>query len=416
MAKLLNDPSRQSTHHLRLAIARTFAVDATTGNLTDLQLMAAGREAKGHGIYIDERTLETALEAIDARGGRLKAYVTHNHAGPCSWDSPDMDEASSELNIPGFFSAIKIAKAQLIAGQFEFYEAFKKNFAPQYEQLLEMAKKTPDLLGISCEIWGYVVYVGKDGTEYSGEPADVELLYNGLPALRVTDMWAAAFVSDGAATDGLFARLSTRFARVFGGKQDAAARKEIAAALAQFAAEYAAGAEGEVLTPALNEPEKFSVMKIITDLQAKYAGKENESKLAAAMAIVGKTPADKFASLTVGDVEAQLAAQETQHTIATLTTERDTARTQVASLTSERDAARTEAATLKTERDSWKAKFEGVKVSGKGGPVDLGAESAGSAGDEPNPWAKASINRTRQAEILKTDPERAKALKAAAQK
>jgi hypothetical protein len=405
-----------TTHRIRFTVANKFGVDPNGGKLTNLQLMAAGREAKGHGIYIDERTIETGAEAVANRGGRLKAYVTHNHAGPCSYMASDMADPANELNIPGFFSGIsaelKAKPAQLVAAEFEFYDAFKKNYGPQYEQLLEMAKKTPDLLGLSVECWGYVVYVGADGTEYSGEPDGVDLLYNGMPALRITDMWAAAFVSDGAATDGLFAKLS----RLFGGKQDQHA--ELAAALLRFAEEFAAGTD-EVRAGAPSIPPSHSnslshesTMKIIADLKAKLGS--NPQTFAAAMAIVGNTPADQLASLTVGAVETQLAIQETQNRITALTAERDQAATLVTTLTAERDQLRGQVTTLTAERNEWKTKFEALKGSGHGGGVNLGT-GGGGAPDSKNPFAAATINYTEQALLMKTDPVRAAALKAAAQ-
>lgn len=406
-------PVPDNARHFRFAVTKhTFGVDPATGALTNLQLMAAGREAKGHGIYIDEGTLETAAACVAARGGRLKAYVTHNHAGPCSWSVPDMAEAGSELNIPGFFAGItaelKATPPQLVAEKFEFYDAFKANFKPQFDQLVEMARKTPDLLGLSVECWGYLVYVGKDGTEYSGEPDGVELLYNGLPALRITDLWAAAFVADGAATDGLFAQLS----RLFGAKQKPADRAALATALTAFATRYAA----EVPPAAPIEPASAisRTMKIIADLKAKIT---DPQRFAAAMAVVGNTPADKLAALTVGDVETTLAAQDVTLQIANLTKERDTLKGQLTTATTDLATANGKVTTLTTERDDWKRKFETLKSSGHLGKVDLGAGEGGggAAPTEENPWLKgATFNRTRQAEILKADPTRAAALKAAA--
>jgi hypothetical protein len=408
------------SRHFRFAVAdHTFGVDATTGKLTGLQLMAAGREAKGHGIYIDEITLETGAECVKERGGRLKAYVTHDHSGPCSWRSSDMDEASSELNIPGFFSEITVKKSQLNAGSFEFYDTFKANYKSQFDQIVEMARKTPELLGISVECWGYLVYVAKDGTEYSGEPDGVELLYNGMPVLRITDLWAAAFVSDGAATDGLF----SKFSSLFGGKRTKEERAGLAAALAKFAAEFEAAKpkpNGTVplLAPSKTNPEstpETKTMKIIADLKAKLGA--DAQKFAAAMAIVGNTPTEKLATLTVAEVETALGVQETQTQITNLTTERDTLKGNVTTLTTERDTLKGQVTTLTTERDTWKGKYEKFKASGKDSDVDLGA-GGGNGGnanaEELNPWSKKSKNLSRQAEITKADPVKAAALKEAA--
>lgn len=386
-------------------VGHEFGVDATTGNLTDLQLMAADREAKGHGIWIDAKTIATGAAAVAERGGRIKAYVTHNHDGPTSWGRSGMDEASSELNIPGFFSEIKVKKAQLVAGQFEFFDAFKANFKPQYDQLLEMAKKTPDLLGISVECWGYLVYVAKDGTEFGVRPEGVELKYDGMPALRITDMWAAAFVGDGAATDGLFAKFSS----LFGGKRTKEERAAVKAALVEFAANYGEEENALPLSPNSDEPDSSSLtptqispMQIIKDLKAKFAN--DQKKFAAAMLLVGNNP-----EITIAALEAQLVQDEfaaARADVATLTTN-------LAAVTAERDTARTQLAAVTAERDTAKAQFEALKKSGLGAPQNLGAASAGAA-DAPNPYAKATKNLSAQAALEKSNPEIAAAMKAAA--
>lgn len=370
----------------RLAIAPTFGVDAASGALTNLQLLASGREAIGHGFWIDEKTVETALAVIMEDGGLLKGYVTHNHAGPCSWDCPDADEAASELNVAGWFSAPAIVKGQLVAGRFDFYDAFKKNFAPQFEQISEMAAKTPALLGLSIEPWGYLVYVDTKGNEYGAAPENTELLYNGMPALRVTELWAAAFVSDGAATDGLFAKLSRKVKSLLspGGSPANIPAKPPAVALAPTGKDL------------LNSPS--STMKLITELKTKYG--TNAARLAAAMAVIGESATPE--ALTVELVEAQLAVKE----LADI-------RTQLGTLTAERDTLKTSLAAAEKDRDAYKTKLEALKNSGVGG-IDLGAGAGSNAGGEANPWMKATLNVSEQCRIQKADPTRAATLKAAA--
>lgn len=389
-----------ASHRFHFAVGRTFGVDPVAGKLTNLQLMAGDREAKGHGVWIDEATLESAYEACHARGGRLKAYVTHNHGGAVSYEQPEADEAASELNICGFFSDLTVEKGQLVAGTYEFFDAFKRNYAPQFEQIMEMAQKTPDLIGLSIECWGYVVYVGKDGTEYTAEPDDVELLYNGMPALRVTDLWAAAFVADGAATDGLFAKLSRKFAA----KLDSLLHPKAAAVATTVPLSVPSVAQSA--TPPPSDMTLFATLKTrLTD----------PARLTAALGIVAATPVEQLATLTPEAVEQQLAAQEREAAFTALTAERDTLRTQVTALTTERDTAAANATRLQGELAALQARFDALKKTGHDAAgVNLGAGAGGATADEANPWAKATFNRTRQAEILKADPARAAALKEAA--
>lgn len=54
------------------SIPTNFKVDPQAGVLRDLALMTAGREATGHGLYIDDRTLATALDSVKGTGYQLK--------------------------------------------------------------------------------------------------------------------------------------------------------------------------------------------------------------------------------------------------------------------------------------------------------------------------------------------------------
>ena len=380
-------PTAPAPLHHRLSVAPTFGVDAPTGALTGLQLLAAGREAFGHGFWIDAKTVETALACITEAGGLLKGYVTHEHEGPCtySWNPASADEAASELNVAGWFSAISIVKDQLVAGRFDFYDAFKKNYAPQFEQISEMAAKTPALLGLSIEPWGYLVYVDKAGNEYGAAPDNTELLYGGMPALRVTELWAAAFVSDGAATDGLFAKLSRKV-------------KSLLRSPANTPPEPAAVASVPPIKDPLNSPS--STMKLITELKTKFGA--DKARLSAAMAIVGESANPE--TLTLAAVEAQM-----------ITVDLGSAQKQVTDLTTENTKLKADLATAEKDRDGYKTKLETLKASGVGG-IDLGAGGGSPSGGEANPWSKATWNVTAQCKIQKSDPTRAAALKASAVK
>lgn len=115
------------------------------------------------------------------------------------------------MSMPGFFSGIKIDGSKLSAPTFEFFDSFKADEEQAFRRLMEMAEKTPQLWGLSIEGYGYGVFVDLDGNEYSQRPDDLDLLYEGMPAFRVTRLTAAAFVSEPAANTGLFASAKALF-------------------------------------------------------------------------------------------------------------------------------------------------------------------------------------------------------------
>ncbi|MEO0797173.1 MAG: hypothetical protein AAFX93_18625 [Verrucomicrobiota bacterium] len=188
---------------------KRFAVDAAAQTLSGVLLMQVG-PAEGHGFMVDTVTLQNVVDAAqDQYDGQLRSYWTHDHRGAGSDWLNDWFESlnKSELDIPGFFSGLSVSGEQLVASQYEFYDYFKKKYPLIVEQVLEMADKSPRLIQQSVEIWGYLVYLDEEGTEYRERPEDIELQYEGAPVLRVTKVFASAFVADGAATDGLFAKL-----------------------------------------------------------------------------------------------------------------------------------------------------------------------------------------------------------------
>lgn len=387
-----------NSQKLQFSVPGTFAVDRAKGTLTGLSLITAGREAKGHGLYIDAETLATGAAVVAARGGRIKGAIRHG-----SYDELLATGMDRVLDFPGWFSAIAIKGEQLVAGLFEFYDTFKADNAKAYARLLEMAEKTPDLFGISIEVYGYAVYVATDGKEFGQRPEGVELQYDGLPALRITDLSYAAFVDEPAANTGLFAQLSA----AFGGKQKSpAATAELVAALSAWAAKHnapplAANSNDPSITLSQHET---ATMKIIADLKAKFA--TEPKKFAAAMLHVGNNP-----SITLPEVEVALAAEEAtalNGQVTALTAELGTVKTSLGTITAERD-------TLKGEVAKLTADLAAVKKSGTGGPVDLGATSAGAGQTTVNPWLSASLNYTDQVRLSKANPALAAQFKAAAQ-
>jgi hypothetical protein len=364
------------------AMPHSCKVDRGAGTFADLELMRSGREAKGHGLYIDAKTIETFVAAVTARGGRLKGYSTHNHEGPAgafSWS-----ELDSELDIVGYFEGVADSKGVAIAKAFSFYESFKKYHAEEYEKLLEIAERTPDLISLSVEVWGYTVFVSTDGTEFSERPKDVDLANEGMPTLRVTDAFAAAFVSDGAATDGLFAKFGRLFS-VFGNKPRGSQQPHSETAL----------------YPRTHSEDTDSTMSIIKEIKTRFSA--DPAKIKQALSIIADDANPE--SLTLSTIEARLATAEQAAITA-----------QLGTVTKERDELKTKLATAEKELAELKLKFDALKGSGHSGQVNLGAASDGATGStaEINPWKQGAENLTEQARILKADPERAKALKAAA--
>lgn len=394
----------------------SLAVDRTAGTLAGLQLLAADRPAKGHGFYIDGKTLSTALDVIKLRGGQLKAYVTHDHSGPGTWY---WEQDGSELDVAGFFSGISVEKGQLVAGRCEFYPSFRADQKARYDRIMDMAEKTPGLLALSVEVWGYAVYVAKDGVEYSQRPEDVELAYEGTPALRVTEIFAGAFVSDGAATDGLFARLGrkrgggllAKLAALLGGDDgegepaapgrspaNSPAPGEGAAPLAPNA-QHAAPIVKHPFPP--TAPTAPTAMKIIQEIKARFGA--TPDRQAKAMTILGLA-ADP-AALTIGDVATQVVEAELSAATA-----------QVTALNAKVTQLEADKTALAADKAKLEKQVETLKNAGHAGGVNLGAGggSGGAAAGDVNPWAAGSINYALQAQILKNDPARAQALQVAA--
>ncbi|WP_438482736.1 hypothetical protein [Oleiharenicola lentus] len=380
------------TQAYRFSAPHTFGVDRNAGILTNVALITADLEAKGHGIYIDEKTISTANDVLAAKGAKFKAAISH-----LSWADQWMGDNDRVTEFPGWFSGVAVKGNQLVAARLEFYDTFKTDQPKLFSRILEMAEKTPDLFGISLEPWGYLVFVAKDGTEYSERPKDVELKYDGMPALRCTELTYGAIVDDPAANPGgIFAALSR-------GKQSF---KEFLRGL--FADEQQGVGlpktepDKNTVTPSAfsnsSETQSDSAMKE-THTKIKAAFGADKAKFSRAMTILGDEPEITFEALSAKMHTVEIS--ELQATIGNLTTERTNLSTQVTNLTA--------------ERDDWKKKFDELKASGLGGKgVDLGAGNGGGAANEPNPWDQKSLNATRQAEITLADPKRAEALKVAA--
>ena len=393
------------TKSITLAVSRGFQVDRAAGRLFGVSLITGDREAKGHGLYIDQETIAGAGKLVAAKGGRLKAGIRH-----ASWADYIATGGDRILDLPGFFSGLTVKGNQLV-GDMEFYDSFKAAHPEDFAHLLEVAEKTPELIGLSVEMYGYAVYVAADGTEYSERPKDVPLRYDGLPAFRVTDLTAAAFVADPAANDGLFARLG----RMFGGKQERPEElRELFSAFVTWARETNAFAgapsgAGNAFPSAPSDDHTASsntdsTMTILAALKEKF-GADKARHTRALELLTGDS------TLTAEAIEAQLHQADfaaLQTSVTTLTAEK-------AELSAKLATAEASLATATAERDQWKAKFAAIKASGANpSGIDLGTPAALGTGTGVNPWKKESLNYTEQARITRENPALAAELQAAA--
>lgn len=350
----------------------TLKVDRDKGEIYDLVLMKGNREAAGHGIYADAKTIETAFQAMKNNGGQIKAYYTHNHAGAASWSVPYADtKTDDELETIGYFSEPRVEDDNLIAGKFTVYESWRQDNEKRFNRIFEIAEKTPRLIALSVEVWGDGIYVGKDKKEYTEKPKGVELEYGGMTVLRVNSLFAAAFVADGALTDGLF----SKFCKWLGMGD----KKKLSPAPS---------------TEAVTETTK-SNNQMITEIKARFGA--DEVRLGRALVLHANDN-----TLTLDAIASKLEAQDREN----LQKEITTLKAQVETLKTEHATA---LAAKEAEIAALKAKLS-KETGGHDTEVNLGAEGAAM----PNPWAKETKNLTEQCRILKENPTLAKALKKAA--
>lgn len=167
-------------------------VDATKGTITEVSLMQLG-EAKGHGIYIDAASLDSALVALGS--GNLRAYVTH--AGAV--------ESDRLLNEVGVFSGFYVAEGKLKAKQFRALGSFMQDDPARFRRLFDLAEAAPDAFGVSLVFDADLVWVNRDGTETLIAEGSDENAVRRLPSVRFKSISSADFVDAPAANDdGLF--------------------------------------------------------------------------------------------------------------------------------------------------------------------------------------------------------------------
>lgn len=162
--------------------------------MSDVSLITVG-DALGHGILIDQKTIEQGAELM--KGRKLRSYITHDGA---MWG----DRLTREI---GSFSGIYVDGDQLKAETFKPYKAFVKHNEAQYDALFELAEDMPEDWGISIVPEGYLVWPMSSGDELPYRYGDdkPEGAITDKPVLRLTSIFSADFVDAPAANPrGLF--------------------------------------------------------------------------------------------------------------------------------------------------------------------------------------------------------------------
>ena len=188
-------PIREDTDgilRLHAAIPQTaLRADRENNQLTNVNLISIG-EARGHGILVDEGTLDSLMETAALKGGKVRAYITHG-------DMCTFDRLTTEA---GFFEQPRI-KGEHLRADFTALDSFIKYKRAQSDTLFELAEKAPDQFGVSITFSGRAVWTTEGGNEVESDEKPDDAL-NELPSIRVDELFSADFVDYPAATRSLF--------------------------------------------------------------------------------------------------------------------------------------------------------------------------------------------------------------------
>lgn len=169
---------------MRITLA---SFSASPAGFSNVSLLTGGIEAAGHGIFVDEATIDGAMRAL--LGKSVRAYLKH--------DGASGDRLGEEI---GFFSGIYRDGLQVKAARFEFLESFKESNKELHAKLVELAAKAPDQFGVSLVLEYAPVWVMSDGTEKAATGSSVPTgALRNVPSMRVKGILSADLVQRPAA-------------------------------------------------------------------------------------------------------------------------------------------------------------------------------------------------------------------------
>lgn len=157
------------TFEFEATATRQGSVDAENGVIYGVSVISTP-EAKGHGIKIDQASIESFLAATE--GKQIKAFYTH-----------DDNEALDAIGFWENFEIIQDGEYTKLQADFVALDAWKKHHAHLYDSLFEMAEKAPESFGVSAEFTGKAIYYSEEGEEIDykhGEDEEKEIYARAL--------------------------------------------------------------------------------------------------------------------------------------------------------------------------------------------------------------------------------------------
>lgn len=174
------------------------SINREAGTMAGVSLISVG-EALGHGAYVDEDSIDTALAALNRVGGGLPAYITHRGA---LFD----DRLTREI---GMFSGFR-AEGEQLKADFTAFDSFKEDESRKFNRLFEMAEKMPERFGLSIVFSAAMAWATPDG-DVPGSMDQPEMALFEFPSVRVIEVNSADFVDTPAANQrGLFSQIDTK--------------------------------------------------------------------------------------------------------------------------------------------------------------------------------------------------------------
>ncbi len=157
----------------------------------DVSLLTGGMEAEGHGIYLDEKSVETCMAAVMGRS--IPSYLTHAGA--------QTDRLGKEIGVASgtYRDGMKVRASNL-----NFLDSFGRHETAARDRLVELATNYPDQLGISLVLSLDAVWVLHDGSEIDASEPRPENAVREIPSARIKSVRSADLVQRPAANVGLF--------------------------------------------------------------------------------------------------------------------------------------------------------------------------------------------------------------------
>jgi len=163
-------------------------IDSKLGIIKGVSVISTP-EAKGHNIKIDQKSIQSFLEAVE--GEKVKAYYTH---------SPEND-ALDAIGLWENFQIVEDGEFTKLTADFLALESWKEHHKDEYDALFEMAEKAPEAFGVSAEFTIEKIYYNDEGEEEKYEGQEDKEVY-----ARAVEVSAFSIVAQPAANPtGLFA-------------------------------------------------------------------------------------------------------------------------------------------------------------------------------------------------------------------